>query len=209
MVNFIMGRNIFPLIPEIKMTNHKQVAFLGACLALAASITPAQAEITSIAGDFTQEGQQAWVDLARSITNAANRDTESMKGYIDGMLGACEGVSGKVMGMHAPNSIGMQIMGFCMAVGDLNTEYKTQMKNKQSWLPGAPAYCGDFDQGLNHFQAMPNSQDYAFIYSAAQDLASAAKKIKATEFKFTPEFNGVASLFGMDMRPKTRTVKCP
>jgi hypothetical protein len=115
----------------------------------------------------------------------------------------------KYAGMHAPNSIGMQIMGFCMAVGDINTEYKTQMKNKQSLFSSAPAYCGDFDQGLDHFQSMPNTPEYEFIYPAAQGLAAAAKKIKATEFRFTPEFHGVASLFGMDMRPKTRTVKCP
>jgi hypothetical protein len=187
----------------------QQVAFIGTCLALAVSINPAHAEITSIAGDFTQERQQAWVELAQTITTAANRETDNMEGYIAGMSDACEGVTGKVMGMHAPNSIGMQIMGFCMAVGDINTEYKTQMKNKQSLFSSAPAYCGDFDQGLDHFQSMPNTPEYEFIYPAAQGLAAAAKKIKATEFRFTPEFHGVASLFGMDMRPKTRTVKCP
>jgi len=191
-----------------KVKRVKIIALVGAALAFAGTV--AHAEITSIAGDFTPERQQAWVELARTITSAANSEAESITGYVGGLEVACNGATGKVMDMHAPNSIAIQILGFCMAVGDLEKERKFHVDgNKKSWLSGAPAYCGDFDQGLNFASAMPNTTDYAFIYPAAQDLAAAAKKIKATEFKFIPIYRGVASFLGMDMRPEPRIVKCP
>lgn len=191
------------------MNSSKKTTFLGMVLMFATLVNSAHADITSIAGDFTEARQKAWVALAKSMTQAANAETGSMDVYLNGLLGACEGVTGKVMEMHAPNAVAMQILGFCMAVKDIQTEKKFHEDgNKHSMFSGAPAYCGDFNQGLRHFESMPNTPDYALIYPAAQELAAAAKKIKATEFTFVPIYNGPATIMGIDMRPKPVIEKC-
>jgi hypothetical protein len=113
------------------------------------------------------------------------------------------------MDMHAPNSIAMQILGFCTAAGDMEKERAFNADGKKkSMFSGAPAYCTDLDQGINYFSSMPNTAEYALIYPAAQELAAAAKRIKSIEFEFTPIYNGVSSFMGMDMRPKQVVVKC-
>jgi hypothetical protein len=187
----------------------RQISSFVAMLVLATFSTLTRAEITSIAGDFTEERQKAWIELAKAITYEANTETQSMYSYVSGLQRACEGATGKVMDMHAPNSIAMQILGFCTAVKDMETERKFNADGKKkSFLSGAPAYCGDLDQGINHFESMPNTADYALIYPTAQELALAAKKIKTIEFTFIPDYKGVASFIGMDMRPKPVIVKC-
>lgn len=191
------------------MNKVSQISSLVSILVVASFSTLVRAEITSIAGDFTEERQKAWIELAKSITYEANSETQSMYSYVSGLQRACEGATGKVMDMHAPNSIAMQILGFCMAVKDMETERKFNADGKKkSFLSGAPAYCGDLDQGIRHFESMPNTADYALIYPAAQELAVAAKKIKTKEFTFIPDYKGVASFVGMDMRPKPVVVKC-
>jgi hypothetical protein len=187
----------------------KKLVSLLAVLTLIGASTVANSQITSIAGDFTQEKQDAWVNLANALTTAAGRETTSMQSYVSGLLEACNGATGKVMDMHAPNSIAMQILGFCTAAGDMEKERKFNAEGKKkSMFAGAPAYCGDLDQGINYFSSMPNTAEYSVIYPAAQALASAATKIKTIDFEFTPIFNGVSTFLGMDMRPKQVHVNC-
>jgi len=191
------------------MKSIKKIAGSLAALAMVAGSTVAHGQITSIAGDFTQERQEAWVSLASALTTAAKRDPTSMQLYVSGLLEACNGATGKVMDMHAPNAIAMQILGFCMAAGDMEKERQFNADGKKkSMFAGAPAYCGDLDQGINYFKSMPNTPEYGVIYPTAQELAAAATQIKAIDFEFTPIFNGVASFLGMDMRPKQIHVKC-
>ena len=156
----------------------KRVSYAAAAVtALALAFSPAFAELPA------RFNQQAWVDRAQPLIAAANDTTDDPDAYIDGLKSACDGINGDMMGVHGPNDIVMQQMGFCMAVNDLDKAWKALQSGKIRG--GSQAYCGDLNQGIRSAQNMPNTPEYALIYPTSQQLLAAALKIKSAKFVVT------------------------
>lgn len=132
---------------------------------------------------FTDPAQQAWLARSERLIAAANSSEPDMAAYIDGLTGACAGVTGEAMANHMPNWAGIQLMSFCMGAKDLDKTFRAKKVGD--------AYCGDLDQAIRAARKTPNAPPYEAIYASAQRLAAAAETIKGLSFTFdqTGAFN--------------------
>lgn len=175
-----------------------------AAVALASASLIAQ---SALADSFSPDAHRAWIAIAHSLIDDVNRPADDPQAYVERLVGDCEGVTGKLMSMHAPNAITIQEQGFCMAIHDLAKEVRAQARNGQGLIRGNPAYCGDFDQGIRAAHGMANTPDYADIYPVAQELAAAAQRMKDTELRFELK-NGGSILNLLGSKQNFRAVKC-
>lgn len=148
-----------------------------AVLIWAATAPAAQAQA------FTDTAQQVWLARSERLIAAANSTQPDMEAYIDGLTGACAGVTGEAMSNRMPNWAGIQLMSFCMGAKDLDKTFKARKVGD--------AYCGDLDQAIRAARKTPNEPPYEAIYASAQRLAAAAETIKGLSFTFdqTGAFN--------------------
>jgi hypothetical protein len=154
------------------MTFNKRVA-TGAVLVWALLSQAAQAQA------FTDPAQQVWLARSERLIAAANSSEPEMGAYIDGLTGACAGVTGEAMSNHMPNWAGIQLMAFCMGAKDLDKTFRARKVGN--------AYCGDLDQAIRAARKTPNEPPYEAIYASAQRLATAAETIKGLSFTFEQE----------------------
>lgn len=151
-------------------------SFIIALTTISMTFSPAFAELSA------RFNQQAWVDRAQPLIAAANSTESNPDNYIAGLKSACNGINGDMMGVHGPNDLVMQQMGFCMAVNDLDKAWGALQSGRIRG--GNQAYCGDLNQGIRYAQNTPNTPDYQLIYPTSQQLLAAAQKIKSARFSY-------------------------
>mgnify|MGYP001312314652 CR=1 FL=1 len=139
---------------------------------------------------------QTFLGRAGPMISAANSDVADTSSYVAGLKSTCGGLVGDLMSARMPNAIGIQLQSFCMGVNDLERAVKA---NKS----GRNAYCGDFDQGIKAARKMVQGPDNQSIYNAAQSLATAAEKIKSTNFR-----SGRRVGYGFAVETKGQVMTC-
>jgi len=166
-----------------------QFAVIGGIIAFVAS---------TIAGAETlgDKAVQTFNGRAQQMIGAANSNEPDTMAYIGQLKSTCGGLVGDLMSARMPNSLGIQLQSFCMGVNDLERAAKANKK-------GRNAYCGDFDQGIKAARRMIQGAENEAVYAQAQSLASAAEKIKATNFNSTRRIG-----YGFAVEDKKQVMSC-
>jgi hypothetical protein len=166
---------------------------------------------SSIAEDrtFPDRAKQTWIARNASIVEAANFQTDNIDTYVNGLKAACNGVTGEWFSGPVPNYANMPQGSFCNAVSEFKEQAlggaSRSITGRRKW--GAlNNYCGMFNAAANQARRIQATGDNAAIVESAQQLATAAEKVRNGHYEISRTAFG-GGLFGND-RNRTETLQC-